>query len=146
MRRIALGFLLAVPAFLYGSSPSQLAPQDAIETQVQHKLNTLAYYTVFDDLHFTVEGGKVILSGEVMKPLLKIDAEAAVKEVKGVSGVENRIEVLPINLDHILRIESLAMYHRDPFDRVLIAQSIEEKLPLITADPQFERYPVEVIW
>jgi PIN domain nuclease of toxin-antitoxin system len=61
-------------------------------------------------------------------------------------AAENRIEVLPITLDHILRIESLGMHHRDPFDRVLIAQSIQEKLPLVTADPHFERYPIEVIW
>jgi PIN domain nuclease of toxin-antitoxin system len=46
----------------------------------------------------------------------------------------------------VLRIESLELHHRDPFDRVLIAQSIEEKLPLVTSDPQFERYPVELIW
>lgn len=59
---------------------------------------------------------------------------------------ENRIEVLPIKLDHVLRIETLAVHHRDPFDRILIAQSIEEKLPLITADPIFERYPVNLIW
>ncbi len=59
---------------------------------------------------------------------------------------ENRIEVLPIKLDHVLRIETLAVHHRDPFDRILVAQSIEEKLPLITADPIFERYPVELIW
>jgi len=38
------------------------------------------------------------------------------------------------------------MHHRDPFDRILIARSIEEKLPLITADPIFERYPIDVIW
>ena len=61
-------------------------------------------------------------------------------------AAENRIEVLPISLDHILRLESLPMHHRDPFDRVLIAQSLEERLPLVTADPQFERYPVELIW
>jgi len=60
--------------------------------------------------------------------------------------VENRIEVLPIKLDHVLRIESLAVHHRDPFDHILIAQSIEEDLPLITADPVFEHYPVDVIW
>jgi len=107
MKRIALAVLLAVPAFLYGSSPSQLVPDGAIDSQVQHKLNTLAYYTVFDDLHFSVEGGKVILSGEVVKPLLKIDAEAAVKEVKGVSGVENRIEVLPLsNFDNSIRVRT----------------------------------------
>jgi PIN domain nuclease of toxin-antitoxin system len=59
---------------------------------------------------------------------------------------ENRIEVLPIKLDHVLRIETLAFHHRDPFDRILIAQSIEEKLPVITSDPIFERYPIDLIW
>ena len=59
---------------------------------------------------------------------------------------ENRIEVLPITLDHVLGIESLPLHHRDPFDRLLIAQSIEEGWPIITADPWFARYPVEVIW
>jgi PIN domain nuclease of toxin-antitoxin system len=59
---------------------------------------------------------------------------------------ENRIEVLPIKLDHVLKIENLAVHHRDPFDRILIAQSLEEKLPLITADPIFNRYAVDVIW
>jgi PIN domain nuclease of toxin-antitoxin system len=58
----------------------------------------------------------------------------------------NGVSVLTITLDHVLQIESLELHHRDPFDRVLIAQSIQEKLPLVTADPHFERYPVEVIW
>jgi PIN domain nuclease of toxin-antitoxin system len=59
---------------------------------------------------------------------------------------KNRIDVLPIKLDHVLRLEALPAHHRDPFDRILIAQSLEEKLPLVTADPVFERYPVELIW
>jgi PIN domain nuclease of toxin-antitoxin system len=59
---------------------------------------------------------------------------------------QNQIELLPITLDHVLRIESLPMHHRDPFDRLLIAQSIQEGWPIITADPWFARYPVEVIW
>ena len=60
--------------------------------------------------------------------------------------LKDKIEVLPITLDHVLSIESLPPHHRDPFDRLLIAQSIEEGWPIITADPLFERYPVEVIW
>jgi len=56
------------------------------------------------------------------------------------------IEVLPITLDHVLKTEILPMHHRDPFDRLLIAQSIEEGWPIITADPWFARYPVDVIW
>jgi PIN domain nuclease of toxin-antitoxin system len=59
---------------------------------------------------------------------------------------ENRIEVLPITLDDVLRTESLPLHHHDPFDRILIAQCVEAKLPIITADPLIERYPVHVIW
>ncbi len=59
---------------------------------------------------------------------------------------QNQIELLPITLDHVLGIESLPFHHRDPFDRLLIAQAIKEKWPIITADPWFSRYPVDVIW
>jgi PIN domain nuclease of toxin-antitoxin system len=59
---------------------------------------------------------------------------------------ENRIEALRINLDHLLAFEGLPMHHRDPFDRMLIAQAINESLPIVTADKIFDRYPVEVIW
>ena len=58
----------------------------------------------------------------------------------------NGVSVLPIRLEHVLRIEKLPMHHRDPFDRVLIAQSMEEGWPLITADSVFRSYPVQVIW
>jgi len=58
----------------------------------------------------------------------------------------NGVRVLPVSLSHVLRIESLPLHHRDPFDRLLIAQSIEEGWPIITADPWFARYPVEIIW
>lgn len=59
---------------------------------------------------------------------------------------ENRIEALPVSVDHVLRIETLPTHHNDPFDRMLIAQSLEEKLPLVTDDRIFARYPVQVIW
>jgi PIN domain nuclease of toxin-antitoxin system len=58
----------------------------------------------------------------------------------------NGVSVLPIKLEHALRVETLDMEHRDPFDRMLIAQSLEEGWPLITADPVFKKYPVRVIW
>ena len=58
----------------------------------------------------------------------------------------NGVSVLPVILDHVLRIEEIELHHRDPFDRILIAQSLAENLPLVTADPVFERYPVKLIW
>jgi PIN domain nuclease of toxin-antitoxin system len=59
---------------------------------------------------------------------------------------ENGIKSLPISLDHLLALERLPMHHRDPFDRMLIAQSMEEDWPIITADPVFKQYPIRVIW
>jgi len=58
----------------------------------------------------------------------------------------NGVSVLPITFDHVRRLEQLPLHHRDPFDRILVAQSLEESLQLITADPQFQKYPVQLIW
>jgi PIN domain nuclease of toxin-antitoxin system len=60
--------------------------------------------------------------------------------------VSNGVQILPVTADHVLRVESLPDHHRDPFDRMLIAQSLEERLPLVTADRAFADYPVELIW
>jgi PIN domain nuclease of toxin-antitoxin system len=58
----------------------------------------------------------------------------------------NGVSVLPITFDHVKRLEQLPLHHRDPFDRILIAQSLEESLELISADPQFAKYPIHLIW
>jgi PIN domain nuclease of toxin-antitoxin system len=58
----------------------------------------------------------------------------------------NHVRLLPVSLSHVLRVEELPLHHRDPFDRLLIAQSIEEGWPIVTSDPWFSRYPVDVIW
>src|SRR5579864_8762421 len=75
-----------------GSTP---AFQAYLTKEVRHQLVTLPFYTLFDNLQFQAQGGKVILLGEVTNPTLKKDAEAAVKSIEGVESVENRIEVLP---------------------------------------------------
>lgn len=59
---------------------------------------------------------------------------------------ENHIAILSINLDQLLEFEQLPLHHRDPFDRMLIAQGIEEDCAIVTADPVFKKYPVRVIW
>ena len=68
--------------------------QDLIK-EVRHQLVMLPYYSVFDNLAYRVEGDKVILEGQVVRPSIKSDAEAAVKSVPGVTSVQNNIEILP---------------------------------------------------
>lgn len=53
---------------------------------------------------------------------------------------------LPVYLNHALRVSLLPYHHRDPFDRLLVAQSQVERLPLMTADAAIGAYDVEVIW
>jgi PIN domain nuclease of toxin-antitoxin system len=53
---------------------------------------------------------------------------------------------LPIHIRHVTGVYELPLEHSDPFDRLLIAQSRIESLPLISVDPNIRRYDVEVIW
>jgi len=56
------------------------------------------------------------------------------------------IRPLPVTLDHSLKVFSLPLYHHDPFDHLLIAQAILERMVILTSDRFFEKYPVEVLW
>ena len=72
--------------------------------EVRHQLLLLPYYSVFDNLVFKVDGDRVTLEGQVTRPTLKSDAEAAIKSIEAVAGVTNHIEVLPLSpMDDQLR-------------------------------------------
>jgi PIN domain nuclease of toxin-antitoxin system len=58
----------------------------------------------------------------------------------------HRFSALPIELSHALEVFRLPTIHQDPFDRLLIAQSQLEDMPILTADSEIGRYRVEVIW
>lgn len=55
-------------------------------------------------------------------------------------------QLLPVMPEHAWRVRDLPLHHRDPFDRLLIAQAQVERLPIVTADPKFAQYGVEIIW
>lgn len=58
----------------------------------------------------------------------------------------NRIDVLPIYQEHVLVLDSLPLHHRDPFDRLLIAQANVENMVILSRDTQFQNYAVQVMW
>lgn len=58
----------------------------------------------------------------------------------------NQIEIIPINQKHLLALLKLDNFHNDPFDRLIIAQSISEKLIVLTKDKEFKRYKVKQQW
>ena len=57
----------------------------------------------------------------------------------------NDLKVSPVALTHVLALDALPFHHKDPFDRLLIAESIEEDLTLVTADSQFSAYSVKLL-
>jgi PIN domain nuclease of toxin-antitoxin system len=58
----------------------------------------------------------------------------------------NAMAMLPISVDHLTRLTTLPLHHRDPFDRMLIAQALEEQLVIVGADVAFDAYAVERVW
>jgi PIN domain nuclease of toxin-antitoxin system len=60
--------------------------------------------------------------------------------------IPSEIEILPIHLNHLLVLQELPLYHRDPFDRLLIAQAKVEQLTLVSSDRSFGNYAIPILW
>ena len=126
-RRLVSVVVLVLAMWLGSVSRAAAAPQKQNEPKVQqnlikevrHQLVLLPYYSVFDNLVFKVQGSKVILMGQVVRPTLKSDAEAVVKNIEGVTGVENNIEVLPTSPmdDQVRRAVYRAIYGEPALSR-----------------------------
>ena len=59
---------------------------------------------------------------------------------------DNDVAILPIKTEHILALDSFPFHHKDPFDRLLMAQSKVENLTIVTLDPEFLTYGVKLLW
>ena len=116
---------LILSAFFTPSTTVAALPQNQepkakdLVKEVRHQLLLLPYYSVFDNLAYRVEGSKVILIGQVVRPTLKSDAEGVVKGIEGVSSVQNDIEVLPTSPldDQVRRATYRAIYGEPSLSR-----------------------------
>jgi PIN domain nuclease of toxin-antitoxin system len=78
----------------------------------------------------------------IKRSLGKVKARAGMLDEIERAGVE----LLPVTARHADLVASLPLHHRDPFDRLLVAQATAENIPLVTNDESLRRYDVEVIW
>jgi hyperosmotically inducible protein len=110
--------LLAYSAWGQSNQVPQKA-EERIQKEVRHQLLLLPRLSVFDNLAYKVEGYKVTLLGQVREPVLKSDAENAVKHIEGVEQVDNQIEVLPTSpMDDRLRRQLFAsIYGYAPLEK-----------------------------
>ncbi|MCL4499735.1 MAG: BON domain-containing protein, partial [Chloroflexi bacterium] len=100
MRKLTLAVVLALLTLVAVPAMSDAVVNRAgysLEREVRHELLMLPYYSVFDNLQFRVDGGTVVLMGQVTRPTLKDDAERVVKSIEGVERVQNDIHVLPVS-------------------------------------------------
>ncbi len=77
--------------------------------------------------------------------LNKLDMKISIQNLKQLIW-ENGIEVLPITIEHTLFVSELPFYHKDPFDRLLVAQSVIENMILVSRDEAMPLYNVQTIW
>ncbi|MEZ4707481.1 MAG: type II toxin-antitoxin system VapC family toxin [Caldilineaceae bacterium] len=83
---------------------------------------------------------------EIKIQLGKLGFERPLDEMVAEQRRLNGVEILPVTLEHVFEIEKLPLIHRDPFDRLLIAQARVEIVPFISRDKEFSAYPVTVEW
>lgn len=115
-----------------------------------------AIYFVEDDPRLGEEAAAAIESpGNQVLMSAAVVWEITIKRALGKLPVDHRyltllldagVEPLAISIQHARAVEELPMHHRDPFDRMLIAQALAESATLVTNDEKIGRYDVPVLW
>jgi PIN domain nuclease of toxin-antitoxin system len=76
----------------------------------------------------------------------KLELKMTITELVKREVYGNAIELLEVQPEHLDELMKLPFYHKDPFDRLMIAQSLAECIPMVTKDSAFESYPVTLLW
>lgn len=98
---------------------------DKLLRRIVHEIRLYPYYTIFDNIEASADGGRVMITGQVLQPWRKTDIERIVSMVQGVKEIENDLEVLPLS----------------PFDSAL-RQRIARA---IYGNPMFSRYAIQAL-
>jgi PIN domain nuclease of toxin-antitoxin system len=83
---------------------------------------------------------------QIKQQIGKLKLPAPLPEVIERQQTDNEIVFLPVTLPHVFDLNHLPLHHRDPFDRLLVAQARVENLILLSDDAVFAQYPVQVVW
>jgi PIN domain nuclease of toxin-antitoxin system len=82
---------------------------------------------------------------QIKVQLGKLNLNQPLAEMIASQQQTNQIQILPVTLPHVLALQNLPMHHKDPFDRLLIAQAIVEKAILVSDDALLTQYPVTIL-
>jgi PIN domain nuclease of toxin-antitoxin system len=95
-----------------------------------------------DDTNQVLLSAAVIWEVAIKRSLGKLDAPSDL----GATLVGAGAVALPVTLEHAAAVGELPWHHRDPFDRLLVAQAKIERAAVVSRDPVFERYEAPVVW
>ena len=76
----------------------------------------------------------------------KLNLKMSIQELANEQIINNGIELLSITTEHLIVVADLPLHHRDPFDRLIIAQAIVEQIPIVGVDKVFDSYSVRRLW
>lgn len=125
--------LLDTHAFIWWASEPERLSEKALAACVDNSNVLILSVASVWEMQIKLQLGKLTLS-HPLSDLIEIQQQA------------NRLEVLPIELSHVLALATLPAHHKDPFDRLIIAQAVEEGAHLVSGDPVFPLYPGRLIW
>ncbi len=126
-------YLLDTHAFIWmDNQPTRLSPR--VAALCQNQVNTLLLSVAS------------VWEMQIKLHLGKLSLPAPLSDIIKNQQQTNGIVLLPVELTHVLGLSGLPDHHKDPFDRLLVAQANTEKLTLITDDPRIAQYPVQVVW
>ena len=83
---------------------------------------------------------------QIKAMLGKLSLRKPLRDLLGDWVRDGGLVILPVHLAHVLRLDSLPSLHRDPFDRLLVAQALAEGWPIVSHDSAVAQYPVPVSW
>lgn len=109
------------------------------------KLSPAALSALEDEANELLLSVASVWEMQIKIQLGKLKLSLPLKELVKTQQQTNDITISPVELTHVLALDALPFHHKDPFDRLLIAQSNEEDLTLVTADSQFSAYSVKLL-
>lgn len=83
---------------------------------------------------------------QIKTQLRKLTLHKPLADIINEQRINNGFELLDVELSHVLALDSLPFHHKDPFDRLLIAQARHENLTLVSNDGRFSPYSVKLLW
>jgi PIN domain nuclease of toxin-antitoxin system len=125
--------LLDTHTLIWWATSSASLPERVLELLDDRENELLLSIASVWEIQIKCQSGKLQLG----KPISQLIAN---------QQAANSLIILPIELSHVYALQQLPAVHRDPFDRIMIAQSVVENLPFASVDSMFDRYPVQRIW